>query len=505
MLNKSKAFTMIEMIISMSIMAFFVIAIAFSVNKKQQQRIGVSTGGYFACYKDANNSLYQKTEIRYADTTFKNEGSSGSSCSFDLPEGINNFKIELIGGGGGAGADAAPVVNYRNENGSIASPFVCSDMDLGGREYCVKGDSCSKTLVVSPIVNEVNNFLENYMSDSAYAALFLRNLSTVVEGGSDMDGISGARCATVNSFKVGDKVICVNGVSETGTDIDAGLVDGNWTSSSKGFLRVNNSDKIVAQGKVVYDGYVLGSSDFSDNPSCLSGLNTDSDLGVQFEQKDYSVDYVASINLTRGLAGEAGGYMVRANQKATDISNNGKVVIAAEDIGNGGQAGRNGLAGSAGGVTRFTLPTLGLITAGGGAGGTREENACDIIKNRIENSQLETYEMYSECYKEGAVANVSRYVETVLFPAMAVVGQQKMKSKAGSCNESGCVDAAVAENVSYGNGGSSGAVRVFYDYIKQFQLTDSMGRNIGSTPINEYEVQSSAGANGSGGAIVISW
>ncbi len=113
--------------------------------------------------------------------------------------------------------------------------------------------------------------------------------------------------------------------------------------------------------------------------------------------------------------------------------------------------------------------------------------------------------MYSECYKAGTVAGVSEYVRTVVFPTMAVVGQQKMKSQAGSCNESGCIDAAVAENVSYGSGGSSGAVRVFYDYIKQFQLTDSMGRNVGSTPVNEYEVQSSAGVNGSGGAIVISW
>ena len=63
MLNRSKAFTMVEMIISMSIMAFFIIAIAFSVNKKSQERLGLTTGGYYACYKDANNGLSFETEI----------------------------------------------------------------------------------------------------------------------------------------------------------------------------------------------------------------------------------------------------------------------------------------------------------------------------------------------------------------------------------------------------------------------------------------------------------
>ena len=505
MLDKRKAFTMIEMIISMSIMAFFVIAIAFSVNKKQQQRLGISTGGYFACYKDANNSLNHKTEIRYADTTFKNEGSNANNCTFNLPEGINNFKIELIGGGGGAGSAVAPVVNYINRNGVIASPFVCSDIDLGGREYCEKNASCVKTSLIPPFVNNVSNLLETYMSDGAYENLFLKNLSTVVEGGSDMYGIGGARCIAVSSFKVGDNVICVNGYTEEGTDIDSGLVDGHWTSSSKGFLRVNSSDRIVAQGRVLYDGYLSDGSEFNANPVCLRGDNSNLDLGVQFSERRYSIDYVDSIKLYRGLAGASGSYMVRANQTASDISNNGIVVINADDIGSGGQAGRNGLAGSAGGSTRFNLSSLGFISAGGGNGGVSEEYNCDIVRSRIESAQLDSYEMYSSCYKRGDDASVSDYVRNVIFPTMAVTGQEKMKSISGFCNESECVDASVAENVSYGNGGSAGAVRVFYDYIKQFQLKDSLGRSVGSTPLNEYEVQLSSGTNGSGGAIIISW
>ena len=503
MFDKRKAFTMIEMIISMSIMAFFVIAIAFAVNKKEQQRLGISTGGYFACYKDASNSLKQKTEIRYADTTYKKEG-SGSTCTFELPEGINTYKIELIGGGGGAaGASNTVVVDYENKSGNIGVPFDCGVGVLGQRENCRTEDGCFSVSAFSPVITTISNQLSDYMNDDAYNKLFLKDISVVVQGGADMDGNEGARCGVVQSFSVGNKVVCAYGVDEEGTA--AGLLNGEWTSSSKGVLKLQGTDVAVAQGKVAYDGYNANNAFSIDNPICLKGMMTDLDLGVRFDGRSYETDILKSLTMTTGKAGGAGAYVVRVNETAKNISTTGKVVINSADIGNGGRAGGYGENGTDGGSTKFKLPSLGTITAAGGEGGSLYDYNCAIKKSKINTSSLSTYELYSACYKQGEIAGVSQYVRDKVFPTMNVASQAKMRSSSGLCNESGCVDAKVAQTVSFGNGGSAGALRVWYDYIKQFKLFDSAGVQISATPKNDIEVEVSASANGSGGAIIISW
>ena len=109
-----------------------------------------------------------------------------------------------------------------------------------------------------------------------------------------------------------------------------------------------------------------------------------------------------------------------------------------------------------------------------------------------------------ECYVEGAQADVSGYVRERLFPGMSNAAQEFYISQSGFCEES-CEDAQVSENVSYGSGGSAGAVRVIYDYIRQFTLMDNLGNKIDETPLSEPEFEYSSGANGSGGAIIISW
>ena len=87
---------------------------------------------------------------------------------------------------------------------------------------------------------------------------------------------------------------------------------------------------------------------------------------------------------------------------------------------------------------------------------------------------------------------------------MSNEAQEFYNSQSGYCDER-CEDAQVAEKISYGNGGSAGAVRVIYDYIRQFKLFDNVGNELDSTPLTDPEFEYSAGANGSGGAIIISW
>ena len=91
----------------------------------------------------------------------------------------------------------------------------------------------------------------------------MRNIIVAVGGGADLNGEKGAWCKASTSYKVGDRVSCINGVSEFGDGIDDGRLDASWTASTKGFLRINGSDSLVAQGKVAFGGYSAENSDIN--------------------------------------------------------------------------------------------------------------------------------------------------------------------------------------------------------------------------------------------------
>ncbi len=509
-IRKRSAFTMIEMIISMSIVAFFIIAVAFSVNKREQQRIGMPLGGTYICYKDANNSLRSRVEIRYEDTTQVTEG-TGDRCVFELPQSINRFKLSLIGGGGGAGAPSLlePIVEYTSLEGGINTPFDCvgdfTDRSVFQREYCKTDVGCNVLAAeAAQNVSVVENQLSNIMNDDVYEKLFLKDVTVSVTGGSDLYGNVGATCKATSDFKIGDDVLCINGAEETGTDIYAGLADGNWKSSTKGLLRVNGDDLISAQGKVAYNGYTYAGNSFSLAPACIRGAVSIEPSGINYLQRRYDGFVVRNISLKRGLAGSAGEYLERLDNRAADIAVDGVVTIEADDIGDGGAAARSGV-GQRGGDTRFTLINLGEVVAAGGAGGVESETVCRIETAKIESINLNNREHPEfECYVEGDEANVSRYVEENLFPNLSEEGQSRYISQRGFCDVE-CEDAQTSQKVSYGNGGSAGAVRVIYDYIKQFRLLDLAGNEVLTTPLYEPEFDYSNGANGGGGAIIISW
>lgn len=515
--NRRSAFTMIEMIISMSIIAFFVIAVAFSINKREQQRIGQPIGGTYICYKDANNALHSRTEIRYENTTEVTEN-SGESCVFELPQSVNNYTLTLIGGGGGAGAPSvlAPDIVYDETENSINTPFSCVgdsvDSSYSQREYCDTEDGCRFLAAAStPDVDIITNHLSNIMTDNVYESLFLTGINVTVSGGNDMYNGAGANCSVTRNFRIGEEILCINGASEIGTDVYAGLADGNWTSSTKGLLKVDNSELIKAQGKVSYNGYSTIGSNFNLTPSCVAGIMTNNPRGIGYNARRYTSSVIDSISLRKGLAGSAGEYVIRLNQTASSLGVDGVVTIEADKIGNGGAAAEVG-AGTRGGETRFELIGLGEVMASGGAGGADTETACrlfdsvddmeDIKINIMALSGREHPEL--ECYAEGDRARVSAYVRERLFPLMSNEAQEFYMSQSGYCDER-CEDAQVAEKISYGNGGSAGAVRVIYDYIRQFTLFDNAGNELDSTPLTEPEFEYSAGANGSGGAIIISW
>ena len=56
-MKRTQAFTIVELIFSMAIMSIFMLAIGFSVSKKDMKQIDAPIGGRLICYKDANNVL----------------------------------------------------------------------------------------------------------------------------------------------------------------------------------------------------------------------------------------------------------------------------------------------------------------------------------------------------------------------------------------------------------------------------------------------------------------
>ena len=485
---------MIEMIISMSIMAFFVIAIAFSVNKKAQEKLGMSTGGYFACYKDADNILKSETEIQYEDTTYRDSGSGGTSCTFKLPEGISIFTVTLVGGGGGAAGSARAQVVYDEKHDNIE--LLNSD-------------------------KEVINSISNIISDEVYKDLFLNDVRVIVSGGSDLNDTLGARCYGDFNFEIGDKLSNDPGTKESGNCLETGVVGGICNPSTKGVFKINNDEKLIAQGRVAYTGYT--DATYTDTPLSEPGCKNggiypgyDKPDGF-YPQYVYSAKLITRIdNLAVGNAGSKGAVIEKTKQKAEWISKDRTVTIYADSIGNGGSAGKAGEAGepagkdgSAGTKTTFVISGTTHSAAGGNGGsGVTSYSAEDISidEDKIVSTEFENRENPRRLFtKVGQKAEISSYVNG-LFKKMTIAAQEKMESRAGFCSEETkeCFDAQLPQTASYGSGGSSGAVGIVYDPIVFFKLYEN-GNIIKSTPEHEPEVIVTKGANGSGGAVIISW
>lgn len=498
-INKRNAFTMIEMIISMSIMAFFVIAIAFSVNKKAQEKLGMSTGGYFACYKDADNILKSETEIQYEDTTYRDSGSGGTSCTFKLPEGISIFTVTLVGGGGGAAGSARAQVVY-DEKHDIDIELLNSD-------------------------DEVINSISNIISDEVYRELFLQDFEVVVSGGSNLYGNSGAKCSKKKiSANIGDKFTIKSGDAENGKNcMKTGVIDWECTPSTAGIVTKNGDVELLAQGRVAYTGYP--GDTYTDTPLSDPGCNGGEEINPEDKSDDvyypkyaYSAKLITRIdNLAVGNAGSKGAVIEKTNQKAEWISKDRTVTIYADSIGNGGLAGEAGKDGepagkdgSAGTKTTFVISGTTHSAAGGNGGSgvtSYSAEAISIDEDKIVSTEFENRENPKRLFtKVGQKAEISSYVDG-LFKKMTIAAQEKMESRAGFCSEETkeCFDAQLPQTASYGSGGSSGAVGIVYDPIVFFKLYDENGNIIKSTPVHEPDVIVTKGANGSGGAVIISW
>lgn len=525
-MTKRKAFTMIELIFSMAIMSFFMIAIAFSVNKKVQQRVSAPTGGAFYCYKNESDTLNQRTEIFYGDTKKVDEAFGVDMCTFDLPASVNDFTVQLIGGGGGASSGRVGIANTVNHRNLSNAPFPCLEGHdaageiLGSYSVCeefASVPSCTdyRNDVVGTAITIPDN-LSAYISQDVYNQLFLNNISVVAAGGSDMYSNSGATCKKTNNYKVGDVVSCVrSGVSETQVAGGTHTGDKKYTSSSSGFLNINGTNVMTAQAKVAYD-YKSTNDDFTmASTSCMGDdarLAAGDSIGLS-GVKTYSFEVVQSLELYPGQSGEAGGYESR-RVGADAISVDRRVVINSADVGDGGDAGVGNASGERGGTT-----TLRGIQAFGGAGGlglgapvVSNARTLEIIPVSDSNlsSRAHPNSVFVSDSSDALRGTVPRYYtdENVgVFRRISNAQQQDYYSAMGVCeiigDDFGCTNAQQPKALAFGVGGSAGASAVKYDSIVKLSVND--GGTVISTPEHRPEGAFSSGAKGTGGAIIISW
>lgn len=517
-MKRTQAFTIVELIFSMAIMSIFMLAIGFSVSKKDMKQIDAPIGGRLICYKDANNVLHQKSEIIYEDTTRVTEGAAADRCLFDLPASVDKFNVDIIGGGGGGSSGAPANVGDNTTSATILEPFSPSSLQMGTRAVCQME---AGTPIYSQydeygdisLYTTLSNNLSAHMDDITYTKNFLNDIGVVSVGGSGLNGTAGAQCALTRDFSVGQSVLLYEGLAEIEESIGTYAGDKRYSSSTAGGLMVNGSNVLAAPGFVSRSyGSISVPASFSSSPSCVGGTESAGETTsvVVYAGRPYSIRKVNNIYLRPGQSGVPGESINLPDKPQDVISDDGKVTILAADIGNGGLFGENGNPGSTGGKTVFKLGTAVIGSANGGAGGASPiDNPCAVQDSKIENNEIESrsHPGFTCQITTPVRGEVAEYVKNKIFPAISLNQQESYYSQSGACVPSGgsfiCSDATGSSEVSYGRAGSAGTSAVRYDKIVQFSYTGTAGTK--STPLHEPQLFTTKAASGSGGAIIISW
>lgn len=533
-MKKYNAFTMVELIFSIAVMSFFMIAIVFSVGKKAQQRVGEATSGRVICYKDSNNRLNKIVELDYGKSIKIDKQENVNACSYTLPANIKYYTIDVIGGGGGAsGLAELPSVHTTEIAGVLSEPFSCAvsgtpTMPSYYTKLALSGTTCNTLMSSSPYFNPllpqtdvsrvpvyrvnpevtITNQFSDIMDDTTYNANILRNITVSVAGGRGKDGENPAMCRTTKNFAVGERVSCYSGYSAFNNYRWGD--DETWISPTSGQVRINGEVLVNAQGGQFSE--CGNTTMFSSNPVCSAGQNVNSlslEPTVTSNAYNYNATVISNIALSSGTVGEAGGYQRYNNIEITPKNIN----IRPEHIGNGGRAGSPGENGSNGGQSCFVLDERTEYCADGGAGGDRPavQNIAPartlINNNKIVDREHPNSTFFS--FANNLVGSVSRYYTEVFFLVISVEQQQKYSGYAGTCSFSNnrlvCQNAQTSEEDSYGLGGSAAQSAVRYDYIKNFRLCNRTTGQCQSTPTHREETSFGSGANGNGGAIIISW
>ena len=217
---KKQAITLLEIIISVTIISMLMILL-FSVIAKKAKAVAETTSGTFYCFKDAEGKLNQLVEL---SDGAKQELVDISKCNFNFPNEATNFTVYVIGGGGGGGKISAssgyslsPTYTHEmsilnpTQNGCAKYPTLMQDgimSELTTTPYaCESGTyyNCSQGYTNVKVEN-LDTQLLKMMDNSAYEAVVLKDRSLFVKGGANANGEKGAFCTFRTNLSYGEYI-----------------------------------------------------------------------------------------------------------------------------------------------------------------------------------------------------------------------------------------------------------------------------------------------------------
>lgn len=526
---KKQAITLVEIIVSVTILSVILIMLSGVITKKAQNAADTSSGT-FACYKDANGNLNQK--VRLQDGTIQ-EKRGIEQCNFTFPSGVDKYTIYVIGGGGGGGKITENSSDYWQEIPGESKRFTLLEKSAQG---CVAATNFLPVMSREEGTNDsmqyINNECEGYIcaadgintitfnENKEYANFFdeeslqlaaLTNRSLYIKGGVGANDIKGAICATSANLTFGSKFNYLDGKDQYQCSEAATMP---LISASPGTFKSGNK-YAIAQG-----GYFSKEHSFdvvSVKPKCkANGLNTkelhEEPTIIEEDEINYSLLKLKTYYSSGGKAG--------TTITNTSINLAGRTVLISKDqIGNGGTPGQNGQ------TTNFSDFNM---TAWGGAAGENipgDEYTTTLADAKIiggENAPnglasltdgvypLSIFRLKYNCKDNlNNSGEMSDYVRNVVL--LGVANQEKFAGQGALCSDTlgGCKISKSPDEESYGSGGGGASSMVKYDpfykfiYTRPNYSTNTREKIINSTYVPV--VTKSQASNGMGGAVVIKW
>ena len=523
---KKQAITLLEIIISVTIISMLMILL-FSVIAKKAKAVAETTSGTFYCFKDSNGRLNQLVEL--SDGT-KQEMVDIQKCNFSFPNEATNFTVYVIGGGGGGGKISASSGYTLSPTYTHEVPFLKPTQDGCAKYPTLLLDGIANELKLFPYPCESSNVyncsqgntnvravntdtqLLKMFDHSAYEAIVLKNRSLFVRGGANSTGEKGAFCTFRVNLAYGENVAqFFDGVDEYACETS--VVQKNISASSGKFTTA--SVDITAQGKTFFN-QTFTNEHVHIEPHCNRKGSAEAIKRENvLERQNDKVEYVIVTPVVQyGTGGKAGTYITNTSLKFAGKN----IIIPKNNIGDGGKAGESGQ------PTTFEEYN---IKAQGGAAGTVETTIFEVsMDNSSDGFVIKGTDLVSTGYGQYILnenrkktkthedntqsdGQLSQYATEKVIPGIIAQKQHEYRGIGAKCDLDKCQKATSPRNESFGSGGGGGSSKVTYDpYYKITYKKPNYENNtydiIMDTTITP-ELEYADGSSGMGGAIVIKW
>ena len=524
--QKFHGFSMVEILVSLTIMAVISSLLAASIVKKSHKVLEEAVSGKFICYKDAANKLHQRVELTYRDTTTLTD-KEVESCSYKFPTNAKPATMYLIGGGGGGGtvsvsqptcsgtngtAYVYPLTN--NSYGYISLTNTLVDCVYYENEELVRSGGVYNA---SPIRSSCYNFdpsysytlssyrrettisipadLTPYFDNSGYNNYILKDTVIDLRGGG-----RASACNIKLSPKIGERYVYANGVPESSIAIGDNLhmlylapTAGIYWSSGGTTFAING---VPWTYKESGNGY--GADNCPTNKPSATGSDNYSPTGSVY----ISYKALNNCSVQYSTAGKPGQVVT----KSLGSSFAGKdFVVEASDIGSGGN-------GTAGGNT--THSSVNLTATGGAAGITKSEtmNTVGSFNKVTEKGREHPYETIITDSMNTESPSYSDYIKDKVLPELSTSQADQYIPKNATCyakqEKSSCENASVPTGLSYGAAGGGGNSIVVYDPISQLNIRKANVHGTQqTTELGNSKLITGKGlaGKGMGGAIIVEW